>query len=182
MLLRNFSLALFVTGASAQFLTYRADITALGGSGVTGTAVVFAGLDGSTVGYAGFAAGLGVSLKAEDCTATNGCGVHIHNGTSCADTAAQGGHYFVSPVTSDPWTQERYKSDSTGKGTYAGVVSIGTTDLKGRAFISKYSISTSCCADPGAFCAGSIFGKLIVFRAPLRVFGDRAIRKHGWYF
>lgn len=29
----------------------------------------------------------------------NGCGIHIHNGTSCDSAAAVGGHFFQAPVT-----------------------------------------------------------------------------------
>ena len=141
MLTLNLSfLALFLlTEVSAQFTTYRADITALSGSGVTGTAVVFAGLDGSTSGYAGFASGLQTNLVASKCNATNGCGVHVHNGTSCANSTLQGGHYFVPPaVAIDPWNEERYSSDTMGKSAFSGVVQIGTADLNGRAFLGTY--------------------------------------------
>jgi len=128
--------SLLVT-ASAEYATYRAEITELDSTGVIGTAVVFAAGDKTTVGYAGHASGLGASLGAANCTATNGCGAHVHSGKSC-DSAEQGGHYYVDPpVAADPWTEERYETDDSGEASFAGVVMIGTDDLEGRAFISK---------------------------------------------
>jgi hypothetical protein len=70
------------------------------------------------------------------CTATNGCGVHIHTGFDCEDAAAQGGHYFEDPVMADPWVEARYSSAADGKASFSGVVDIGATDaLDGRAFL-----------------------------------------------
>lgn len=130
-------IALFSCSTSAKYATYRAEITELSSSGVTGTAVVFAGDDMSTVGYAGHASGLSASLGAANCTATNGCGAHIHSGKSCI-TAEQGGHYYLDPpVSADPWTEERYDTDASGEASFAGIVMMGTDDLEGRAFISK---------------------------------------------
>jgi len=43
------------------------------------------------------------------------CGVHIHSGTTCADHASVGGHYWNQ--TSDPWTTENgavYNTNSEG--------------------------------------------------------------------
>jgi hypothetical protein len=68
MMIRNVALlALLLADVSANspFGTYTAEITELGGSGVTGTAVVFAGNDGGFVGYGGFAEGLESGLQAE---------------------------------------------------------------------------------------------------------------------
>lgn len=131
------------TTAATSVKYYPAEMTALIGSGVTGTADVTAGSDGS-IGYSGSATGLEANLEAADCTAKNGCGVHIHGGTSCTDKASQGEHYFVNPpVTSDPWTEERYSSDASGKGVFAGSVNIGTDDVVGRAFIGTYPYNSS---------------------------------------
>jgi hypothetical protein len=70
MLIRNLVLiALLLAGISANsvgpFATYKADITELNGSGVTATAIVFAGYDGGFIGYGGFAEGLQSGLQAE---------------------------------------------------------------------------------------------------------------------
>jgi Cu/Zn superoxide dismutase len=113
---------------------YEATISELGGSGVTGTAIVFAGSTPGMVAYAGFGRGLAPNLAATDCTAKNGCGAHIHGGTGCASKEEQGEHYYVG-VTVDPWLVERYTSDSFGEATFAGVLAIGTDDIEGRTFL-----------------------------------------------
>ena len=68
----------------------------------------------------------------------NGCGVHIHNGTSCGNTTTQGGHYFVSPVTIDPWIEARYKTNEFGLTLFADTINMGTDQINGRAFIGKW--------------------------------------------
>jgi hypothetical protein len=190
-------LALILAGVSAHsdtaFPTYKAEITELNGSGVNGTALVFAGKEGGVIGYGGFAEGLASDLEAatvseihrvgvsfvklidsrsmyvyltnlalvilflialfQKCTATNGCGVHIHTGFGCENTTAQGGHYFVDPVTEDPWAEARYSSGADGKASFSGVLDMGSMeDIEGRAFLGtqptkkvkgiKLSIST----------------------------------------
>jgi hypothetical protein len=135
--------------AGSQSGVYIADITEIENpgtsSGVSGTAVVFvSGTAGvffdadRVIGYTGFADGLNPNLIPSSCSANNGCGAHIHSGTSCEDTESQGGHYYVNPpVDEDPWVDEKYSSDSSGYGKFSGVVDIGTDDLEGRTFLSK---------------------------------------------
>jgi hypothetical protein len=53
------------SGRGPMFATYTAEITELNGSGVTATAIVFAGNVGGFIGYGGFAEGLESSLQAE---------------------------------------------------------------------------------------------------------------------
>lgn len=129
--------SLSLVEADGHLSTYKATIAPLGDSGVSGAVVVFAGSDGTTVGYGGSITGLELSLEASTCTATNGCGVHIHSGKGCEDAAAQGGHYFVDPVTEDPWVDARYSSDSVGSSIFSGSRIIGTSSLEGHAFIGK---------------------------------------------
>ena len=72
-------------------------------------------------------------------TDPNGCGIHIHSGTTCAGDA--GGHYYdEGTTTDDPWVGIRYG----GYGTVAGEDSDTTpgvdtgllsSDLEGRALI-----------------------------------------------
>jgi hypothetical protein len=59
-----------------------------------------------------------------DCNFTNGCGVHIHNGTSCADKASQGGHlYDAAAVPEDPWLTTMYHStNDKGDAQFVGCV------------------------------------------------------------
>jgi hypothetical protein len=74
---------------------YKADIVPLGNGTVTGTVYVKADpLHSGSLVYGGNLIGLQPSLVAENCTATNGCGVHIHAGYSCNSTATQLGHFF----------------------------------------------------------------------------------------
>lgn len=78
-----------------------------------------------------------------DCTAANGCGVHVHAGTGCEDKEAQGGHWWNAEVLAeDPWKIIGYKQTSAeGYGQYAACVSTGfdlASDpelLVGQAFI-----------------------------------------------
>ena len=49
-------------------------------------------------------------------TQKNGCGVHIHAGTTCSDAAQVGDHYFNPNIFStDPWVSIRYNSNSAGR-------------------------------------------------------------------
>lgn len=129
---------LAVAAGAQKYPSYRVVIAEIpgSGSGINGTAVVFT--DSTTCGYAGIVQGLMPNLVALNCTATNGCGVHIHNGTSCNDTTTQGGHYFASPVTVDPWTESRYSSDANGTANFMGILDIGTDNVEGRPFLGTY--------------------------------------------
>ena len=134
--------SLFMSGAHAanNYVVYKATITPIPGvdTSVSGSVVVFADrMDGTTVGYGGHVTGLQANLDATNCPATNGCGVHIHSGMGCEDSAAQGGHYFADPVTSDPWVTAQYSSDAEGMTTFASSVEMGTIDLEGHAFVGK---------------------------------------------
>lgn len=78
-----------------------------------------------------------------DCSAGNGCGVHIHSGMGCEDSTAQGGHWYDSAtVSEDPWKQVGYKlTSASGTADFADCVQVGfdvKTDpslLEGRAFV-----------------------------------------------
>ena len=62
-----------------------------------------------------------------DCNFTNGCGVHIHNGTACTNTTTQGGHFYETDV--DPWLYTMYYStDEEGEAYYTGCVETGIVD------------------------------------------------------
>jgi len=121
-----------------SYEAYHATITPIPGvdSPVSGTVVVFTNTaDGTTVGYGGHVTGLQPGLEASSCTATNGCGVHIHSGMGCEDSAAQGGHYFTDPVMVDPWITAQYSSDADGSTKFAAALEMGTVDVEGRAFV-----------------------------------------------
>ena len=70
-----------------------------------------------------------------DCNFTNGCGVHIHNGTACDDKATQGGHLYNTPE--DPWLYTMYHAtDELGDAQFAGCVETGVEEsLTGYPFI-----------------------------------------------
>ena len=71
----------------------------------------------------------------------NACGAHIHNGTSCETTTTQGGHlYNMSTVSIDPWINERYSSNDNGYASFSNTMQMGTNDVLGKPFISKYNI------------------------------------------
>merc|ERR1712157_594432 len=67
-----------------------------------------------------------------DCTAGNGCGTHIHAGTSCTNSTTQMGHYYDSTVlTGDPWQILGYSSTNfDGDAQFAGCAFVGY-DLEG---------------------------------------------------
>ena len=106
-------------------------------SNVSGTAFVSTIGDDGTLFYGGFFSGLQPDLDGSDpeCGAVNGCGVHLHSGFGCEDNDAQGGHYFVDPVTEDPWVDARYTSDGEGNAMHGAILNIGTNDVVERAFL-----------------------------------------------
>merc|ERR1711994_1177516 len=42
---------------------------------------------------------------------SNGCGIHVHSGTSCEDAADVGGHFFSAALEADPWKPVVYVAD-----------------------------------------------------------------------
>lgn len=63
-----------------------------------------------------------VSSVASNCTTknniTNGCGIHIHVGTSCMNASSIGGHYWNELIFGhdvDPWIPLKYTSDAYGR-------------------------------------------------------------------
>jgi hypothetical protein len=127
-----------ISVVNAEVTAYKATIKGIDGRSVRGFVSIF--VDTSTnarIGYAGIVKGVEKNSNARSCNATNGCGVHIHNGTSCTNTATQGGHYYVTSytVTVDPWTNARYSTDSKGQSNFDGLVNIGTKEVDGRVFI-----------------------------------------------
>ena len=105
----------------------------------TGFVTIFTESKKFTIGYAGIVSNLETNLLASTCNATNGCGVHIHSGRSCNSTMTQGGHYYNNiSVPVDPWIDERYSSDVSGKANFQSVLNIGSIDIEGRVFVGTF--------------------------------------------
>lgn len=114
-------------------------------SGVTGTVTVQT-IEPDIACYFGSAKNLEPNLVSfmnnkftvrPDCNFTNGCGVHLHNGTSCFNVSTQGGHYYnkaTYPV--DPWLFTMYpKTDSVGSAFYTGCAETGITSFQNFPFV-----------------------------------------------
>lgn len=117
-----------------------ANLAALDSSGVTGTVTIYTTSTG--VFGAGHANGLELSLAdssadGSSCTATNGCGVHVHSGSACTDTTSQGGHYYTG--SSDPWSAVRYSSTTAaGHADFVFMMTVANgaaTDVTDKPFI-----------------------------------------------
>jgi len=119
-----------------------ADLAPLGDSMAMGSvsAVQLNG-DSDTICYMGYAMNLEAGLSAfyapaagPDCTAKNGCGTHVHAGTSCESSETQKGHYYSGE--SDPWAIVGYDmTDAAGFANYVDCISTGETEFEGKAFI-----------------------------------------------
>jgi hypothetical protein len=122
--------------SSDTYAVYSANLAQLSGSGVSGEVTVF--LTPSGLVGVGSATGLEPSLTAAplgtDCTAANGCGAHVHEGTSCKDSNTQGGHFF--DEYPDPWATIRYaKTDADGVANFSFSVPTSSSAIGGKAFI-----------------------------------------------
>jgi hypothetical protein len=84
------------------------------------------------------------TLMGRNCNFTNGCGVHIHNGTSCFNRTTQGGHYYnevTYPI--DPWLYTMYHStDKNGNAYFTGCAETGVFDFTKRPFVLHSSNGT----------------------------------------
>jgi len=80
-------------------------------------------------------------LEAECATAPEGvgnaCGIHIHEGKTCDDAAAVGGHYYnKDSITDDPWSPVTYSSRKDGRSSGQVSTKIGEgQDVHGRAIV-----------------------------------------------
>lgn len=123
-----------------------ASTMALGDSGVTSEVTTVTGLGGASdnICFFGKAYGLEADLVSvladpagSNCAAGNGCGAHVHAGTSCLNSTTQQGHFYnKETLTADPWALTGYlKTDAEGNGFFADCVLTGETDFDGRAFV-----------------------------------------------
>jgi hypothetical protein len=108
------------------------------------------------------------TLMGMNCNFTNGCGVHIHNGTSCFNTTTQGGHYYDKvkyPI--DPWLLTMYyATDNVGSTFYTGCAETGVPSFVGRPFVvhSNNGTRVSC----GLLQVDGPAGTAAPTRAPVR--------------
>lgn len=72
-----------------------------------------------------------------NCTAPNGCGIHIHSGSSCETTTDQGGHYYNSvDINVDPWAKLGYTStNEEGTTQFMHCVKTGEKDYTRKVFV-----------------------------------------------
>jgi len=152
----------------------------LSGSGVTGEVAVY-----TTVGkviVAGHSNGLEPNLKdstsgGSSCTAKNGCGAHVHSGTSCDTAVTQGGHYYKG--NSDPWATVRYSSTtSLGHGDFIFSVADSATDVTLKPFIVHNNaggrVACGILCDDG-MCPQNVGAKAKVFAASLTPLGSSGV-------
>merc|ERR1712048_104236 len=70
---------------------------------------------------------------------TNGCGIHIHTGTSCDSHEDVGGHFYSAALTSDPWLPIVYVADVNGSSNESAGVEVITGlsagDITGRVMV-----------------------------------------------
>jgi len=115
-----------------------ATLAPLDGSGVTGDVTIYT----TTVKIigAGQASGLEASLSdasngGTNCTATNGCGAHVHSGTACTNATTQGGHYYAAG-TADPWAPISYSmTSSAGGATFTFSVTASERVIANKTFV-----------------------------------------------
>lgn len=120
------------------YKVFHAPLRELDNSGVNGDVAIFVRKNGLL--GVGYAYGLEPNLinanylfGGENCTAANGCGVHVHAGDSCAPDR-QGGHFFSGAV--DPWLVIGYpRSSDIGNATFEFIIEDPATDIAGRPFI-----------------------------------------------
>ncbi|CAK0878811.1 unnamed protein product, partial [Prorocentrum cordatum] len=67
---------------------------------------------------------------------TNGCGIHVHEGTSCDVAAEVGGHFYSSDISTDPWANVVYVASGTASsGSTTVITGLTLSELVGRAFV-----------------------------------------------
>lgn len=88
---------------------------------ITGSVKLVFGVDSARIIYN--LAGVEEACKTPG-TASNACGIHIHEGTDCKDATQPGGHYYnTHKYKSDPWASIVYVPSDTGKAV--GSVNVG---------------------------------------------------------
>merc|ERR1719343_1157378 len=69
----------------------------------------------------------------------NGCGIHVHHGSSCKSADDVGGHYFSGALSTDPWAGVRYVAGADGTSVQTTGVNVVTGnsngDITGRVMV-----------------------------------------------
>lgn len=81
--------------------------------------------------------GLEDACKTTPAGVANACGIHIHEGKTCDDASAVGGHYYdTESISSDPWAPIGYVTKFGGFASGSGKAAIGQgQDIAGRAIV-----------------------------------------------
>jgi len=81
-------------------------------------------------------------VEADNCATapvnvSNACGIHIHEGTTCDDATAVGGHYYdTDNIDADPWSPVTYSATKSGFARGQTKVDIGKgQNIHGRALV-----------------------------------------------
>jgi len=168
-----------VADSFSSYPGYSGDLTSV--SGVVG--LVESG-DGSQV--------LSWNLSGVDeaCTANagdnvkNGCGIHVHAGTTCDVAADVGGHYYdTTTISSDPWLPIVYEvsNGSAAAGMVEVTTGVSVADMVGKAFV-VHQLDTGgriACAilktpGPGSDVTSIVSSSRLRAEAPWWVFGGAA--------
>lgn len=134
------SLVFFATVSAASAMeAYMAMIMPLPGHSAEGTTIVMVEEGSTSVFYGGHVTGLESSLDASTCDAMNGCGLHLHVGSSCENVTTQGGHLYE--TDEDPWLEARHSTSAEGELLDGAWLEIGTNDVNGKVVIGKFFCS-----------------------------------------
>jgi len=90
-------------------------------------------MDGNSVKFTWNLRNLDAACNTPPADVANACGIHIHEGRTCIDASAVGGHYHAGDA--DPWAPVRYNTTVSGSTIGSTIVDIGETDIAGRAFV-----------------------------------------------
>jgi len=104
-------------------------------------------------------------------------GIHIHEGTSCADADFVGGHYYNDSLSVDPWTTT-WTSDSSGDGSASFTIDAGISlnDTYGHAVVIHESDGTrSACGLLGSTETSSSIGSYPEYSGDYTITGTVAV-------
>jgi len=104
---------------------------------------------------------------------SSSAGLHIHTGTSCADAAKVGGHFWTPSTSPDPWgANTMYTADANGvgKGTFSLTSGYTTNQVVGRAVVLHEGGSPR--VGCGVICSHAKMSAYPGYQGSLSVFGS----------